>query len=127
MRLSQKKDFKTLFARGMYFSAPLFTLRWRRAVGELSRFGFIVANTVSKKATARNTIRRRFRECVRRNLDKLPFAIDAAIIVKSKALGATSKEIEDVLLYTFKTMQQRSAEPRAPIRAPRVSPTRPKQ
>lgn len=108
-RLSEKRDFQALFSRGMYLSTPLYTLRWRRNFGTCSRFGFIVANTISKKATQRNTIRRRFRERVRKNSEKFPYAADVAIIVRPKALGATSKEIEAELLRSFDVIRKRGA------------------
>ncbi len=119
-RLSEKRDFQALFSRGMYLSTPLYTLRWRRNFGTCSRFGFVVANTISKKATQRNTIRRRFRECVRKNSEKFPTVADVAIIVRPKALGATSREIEAELIRSFDVIRRRgpahSSGPRRPIK-----------
>lgn len=123
-RLSEKRDFQALFSRGMYLSTPLYTLRWRRNFGTCSRFGFIVANTISKKATQRNTIRRRFRERVRKNIEEFPYTADIAIIVRPKALGATSMEIEAELLRSFDVIRRRgsapSPAPRRPIKSAHI-------
>ncbi|MBI4599776.1 ribonuclease P protein component [Candidatus Uhrbacteria bacterium] len=119
-RLTEKRDFQSLFSRGMALSSPLYTMRWRKNFGSLSRFGFVVANTVSKKATQRNTIRRRFRECVRKHMGALPFSADIAIIVKQKALGAPFKEIEEEIVRSFAVIKRRAAT--APPRPARHRP-----
>jgi|GEM_PF-314069 len=110
-RLTEKKDFQTLFSRGAYLSTPLYTMRWRKTDSETSRFGFVVANTISKKATVRNTLRRRLRESVRRNMGALPFVVDAAIIAKHKIMEATYKEIEEDIIRSFQTMEHKSKKP----------------
>ncbi len=122
-RLSEKRDFQTLFTWGMYITTPLYTLRWRRNSLLHPRFGFIVANTISKKATQRNTIRRRFRECIRKHMAEFPVVADVVIIVKPKALGAPSREIEDHLLHSFRVVKQRDAQGARP---PYHRPTQPK-
>ncbi|MDP2630005.1 MAG: ribonuclease P protein component [Candidatus Uhrbacteria bacterium] len=124
-RLSEKRDFQALFSRGMYLSTPLYTLRWRRNFGACSRFGFVVANTISKKATQRNTIRRRFRECVRRNIEAFPYSADVAVIVRPKALGAPSKEIEAELLKSFTVIRQRGDDGQFRPRTARPTRTQP--
>jgi len=116
-RLTKKDDFDLLFKTGAYASFPYCTIRWRKNALEHSRFGFIVANTISKKATVRNTIKRRLRECVRKNSTLFPPLTDMVFIAKRKLLDTTYKDIEaEVLTYPARMCAPRyTPQQRVPV------------
>ncbi len=116
-RITEKKDFARIFAKGAYLSLPLCILRWQENSLGYSRFGFVVANTISKKATVRNTIKRRLRECVRKNLERFPQNADIVFIAKHKLVGLAYRSLEGELLsYGDKMKNFRQGPPRQPRR-----------
>lgn len=100
-RLSEKSDFQRVFLKGERAATPFYTVRWRANALSFPRFGFVVANKISKKATERNTIRRRLRECVRKNLELCPTPADVVFIVKPSALGAAYKILETEIVRSL--------------------------
>lgn len=122
-RLLENRDFQALFARGLYLSTPLYTLRWRKTDKPPSRFGFVVSNKISKKATERNAVRRRLREGVRKHKETLQMSVDAAFIIKQQALHTPFADIEREIERSFGVMnrpQHQRFETRRPARHPRT-------
>jgi len=66
-----------------------------------TRIGFIVANTIDNRATARNLIKRRLREIVRLKLPALK-NYDCLIIAKPACKGKTYAELEREAIYLFR-------------------------
>jgi len=79
-RLKKKKDFENIFKRGRSVKEDLLSFKWRPNGLKVSRFGFIVSQKVSKKATVRNKIKRRLREILKLNLPRLEKGIDGIFI-----------------------------------------------
>lgn len=104
-RLSEKKDFQCVFVRGRCATTPLYIMKWTKNSIGAPRFGFVVANTISKKATKRNLIRRRLREAVRRNLPPLFLAVDVVIIAKPAILTARYKDIESETIHSLQSIE----------------------
>jgi len=71
---------------------------------EFSRFGFIVSTRVSKKAVARNRLRRQMSEIIRINLKRIKKGFDIVLAARAKLVGVSYKEMEDVLLGLLKNM-----------------------
>ena len=64
-RIKKKKDFETIFKKGRSFKNNLFVLRFINNHLDYNRVGIVVSQKVSKKATARNKVRRRLVEIVK--------------------------------------------------------------
>lgn len=94
-RLGRGKELNLLFARGRRFHSSLFhiSVRTRSPSDEAaSRFVFVVPRSVDKRAVARNRLRRRAREYVRRRIEILPRASDIAITIRKGAAVVSRKE-----------------------------------
>lgn len=101
-RLKKKKDFEKVFKEGKRFKEDFLFLKIRKNNLKVSRFGFVVSQKISKKATIRNKIKRRLRELVRLKLPKIKTGIDGALIVKEGLENKDFWEIEELMDKLFK-------------------------
>ena len=101
-RLKQKKDIERVIKRGESFKEKFLVLKTAKNSLSQSRFGFIVSQKVSKKATIRNKIRRKLREIVKRKIKSLKFYRDNLIIVLPGTDNKTFREIEETTTILFK-------------------------
>lgn len=106
-RLTEKRDFQHVFSHGTSATTPLYAVRWARNAIGVPRFGFVVANKISKQATKRNTIRRRLREIVRKNLTPPPLSVDVVFIARAGIVGARSRDIEPQVRRTLEIIKTR--------------------
>ena len=93
LRLSKKIDFDMVFKHGRSKALRCFFIRWRENQLHHPRIGIIVSNKVSKKATERNTLKRRIREIlwkVHREIGDT----DIIIIAKQGSVNTPYKDIE---------------------------------
>jgi ribonuclease P protein component len=79
-RLKKKKDFENIFRKGKSVKEDFLSFKWKLNGLKVSRFGFIVSQKISKKATVRNKIKRRLRELLKLNLLHLKKGIDGIFI-----------------------------------------------
>lgn len=93
-RLAAKKDFTRVFAKGRLFRSQGVSLKVCRNGLEVSRFGFVVSNKVSKKAVVRNKIRRRLRVSVGRRLSDITTGFDVAVLVFREVLDLDFKAVD---------------------------------
>lgn len=91
-RLAKTKDVQKAFARGRGFFNPFFTLRFLKNPASDRRLTVVVSTKVSKKAVARNRIKRLLREFVRVRLNELAPG-DYAIVVKPAAIKLEVKDL----------------------------------
>ena len=70
-RIKKKKDFEIIFKKGRNFKNNLFILKFINNNLNQNRFGFVVSQKISKKATVRNKVRRRLVEIVKKEEKKL--------------------------------------------------------
>lgn len=101
-RLFKETDFKRLAFKGRFFFGPLFNLKILKNSQNASCFGVVISAKVSKKATARNLIKRRIAEAIRLMLPNLKTGFDAMLVVKKEAVGAKYQQIEEELNKSFK-------------------------
>lgn len=90
----RSRDFRKVYDEGSRFSGPLFAafcLRGAEASGP--RIGFTLPRAVGK-AVARNRIRRRVREAVRLQLERLNPQWSIVINPRRKTLEASTEEIQ---------------------------------
>jgi ribonuclease P protein component len=93
-------------ASGRAVYSPILMIKFLANNSEISRFGIIVSNKVSKKATLRNLIKRKIREILRLAQKKIKKGFDVVVIVSPRIVNAQGKipsyqEIESVLLATL--------------------------
>lgn len=100
--LSKKKDFEAVYKKGKRTHGEFVTVITSKNEINISRFGVIVSNKVSKKATERNKIRRRISEIIRQNLGLLKKGLDVIIIAKIQILDKKYEDIESEILKLFK-------------------------
>ena len=84
-RLINKKDFELVYRYGSFFSFGEVSLRARKVGSDFSRIGFSIGLNYSKKATVRNSAKRKLREIVRKNLAKIKKGMDIVVLLNKKA------------------------------------------
>ena len=65
---------------------------------DLNRFGFVVSGKVSNKAVARNKIKRRLREIVKKEINSMPSGYDIVIVAKKTAVGLDFKDFKKAVI-----------------------------
>ena len=96
-RIKRKKDFEFIFKNSRIFRNSLFIFRIGKNNLGLNRFGFIISQKVSKKATIRNRIRRRLAEVIKLNADKIKVGTDLVLIVLPLAGKKEFIEIKEAI------------------------------
>jgi len=111
LRLRKREDFNRTYRQGRSFANSQFVVYWRkRPEPGLFRLGV----SASKKlggAVVRNRMRRRVKEIVRLNADRLPEQTDLIIIVRKPALDLTYRETERSILHVLKKAGLLKASP----------------
>lgn len=103
-RLLKERDFKRVLNKGQFFFSKELTFKFLKNNLDLSRFGFIISNKVSKKATTRNRIKRQLREIIRLKLKEIRGGYDFLIIAKPEILKKTYSEMDKSLLTIFQKL-----------------------
>lgn len=99
-RVNKKKEFDQFFGvnfkknKGINISSGNLIVKVFFNNKEKSRFGFIVANTIDKRATVRNLVKRRLREIVMKRLDRFSPPVDGLILAKPAAKKLEFIELE---------------------------------
>ena len=101
-RIKKKRDFETIFKNSLSFKGNLFILKATKNKLGLNRFGFVVSQKVSKKATIRNKIRRRLVEAVRPRIKDIKVGADIVLIalpgIEKKRLSEIEEAIDNTLI-----------------------------
>lgn len=101
-RLRKNRDFEQVYFKGKVFQNKFFLIKILENNKQTNRFGFIVSNKISKKATERNKLKRRLREIIRLNLSNFKRSFDIIIIAKKNILNENFNTIKNNLLSLFK-------------------------
>lgn len=96
-RLTKKKDFERVFKEGKKCNSDFLFCKFFKNNLDVSRFGLIVSQKVSKKATIRNRIKRQIREAIRLKLPKIQKGFDVIFIVKPNIKRRSFSEILEKL------------------------------
>ena len=94
-RITSDKDFSFIFKKGKFFRSKNFSLRILKTNLKSSRFGFVVSNKVSKKATERNKIKRRLRSVIEADLEQIAAGYDIVFIVAPKIIELDFNSIKE--------------------------------
>lgn len=79
-RIKKKKDFGVVFKNRGSFKTDLFILKVSKNNSSAIRFGFVVSQKVSKKATVRNKIKRRLSDAAASEMENLKNGVDLVLI-----------------------------------------------
>lgn len=100
-RLSAEKDFQATWKRGRSFYTKILGFKILENRLAVSRFGIVVSNKVSAKATDRNRLKRQLREILQTKIGKISPGYDLVVTALPAALGQTyqtlKKEMADGL------------------------------
>lgn len=108
-RITKNKEFESVMASKNSAYSPVLMMKVIKNDLKFSRFGIIVSNKVSKKATKRNSVKRKIREIIRLNLSKFKKGYDVVIIVSPKIIDEDEKilkydEIEKYIINVIKKL-----------------------
>lgn len=93
-RLTDDYDFRKVRRRGTKVTTPFFALYClRMSLSGPSRFGFVISTKADKRATARNRVKRLFREGVRSLFPRVKDGYDIAFWVRRRALSLKADEL----------------------------------
>ena len=101
-RLKRKKDFARIFKKGRGFKEECLFLKVLPSGANQSRFGIIVSQKISKKASERNKIRRRIRAAIFKKLTALEGSFDAVIVAIPGIAKKDFTAIEKMITELFK-------------------------
>lgn len=96
-RLRRAEDIRLALTRGRRLGTPLFLIAARPNGLGYTRFACIISRKVDKRAVARNRIRRRAREHLRRSPVFLALSLDVALTAEKLAATATGTLLYEVL------------------------------
>lgn len=108
-RISKTGDFQRIKARGKSCFSGNIGLRCLRSNLSYPRFGFIISNKISKKATVRNRLRRQLSEIIRAKITEIKVACDCVIITRPGIKGDDFKEIKrnmELILYRLRILKR---------------------
>ena len=92
-RIKKRKDFEIIFRNSKSLKNNLFVLRVAKNNLQISRFGFVVSQKVSKKATVRNKVRRRLVAAIKAEEKNIKSGSDLVFIALS---GIEKKEFLEI-------------------------------
>ena len=95
--LKLNKDFRRLYARGRSAVTPYLVLYCRRNRTGENRLGYTVSVKLGH-AVRRNRIRRRLREVVRLNAQRLSPGWDMVLVARSRAFDAPFQKLQGAYL-----------------------------
>jgi ribonuclease P protein component len=100
-RIRKKRDFEIIFKKGEGIKNSLLILKVYKNNFDQNRFGFVVSQKVSKKATERNKIRRRMSEIIKSELKDMKSGLDLVFVslpsLNKKDFLETKKAVDDLL------------------------------
>lgn len=100
-RLKKKKDIEKAFKKGQVFREDFLTVKIVKNDLSRTRFVFVISKKVSKKATARNKMKRRLSEIVRFKLPKMKKGFDAILLASPNGIAKSDQEIERLINKIF--------------------------
>lgn len=101
-RLQKTKDIERVFKKGKGVKEGLLILKTVKNNLDNSRFGFIVSQKVSKKASLRNKVKRRLRDLVKGRFKKIKRGKDNLLIALPGLERKSFEEIEEAINKLFK-------------------------
>ncbi len=91
-RLKKKRDFEYVFKQGRGLKEGFLSLKFAKNNLEVTRFGFVVGQKVSRKAVVRNKVKRRLRELAKVKLENIKKGLDVVVVAGKGAESASPEE-----------------------------------
>lgn len=101
-RLTKEKDFENVFKNGVSFFTKILGIRYAKNNLNITRCGIIVSQKISKKATARNKIKRRLREILRFYINDIISGYDLIVLTRAEIADKEYEKIFKDLEYILK-------------------------
>ncbi|MFZ4632055.1 MAG: ribonuclease P protein component [Patescibacteria group bacterium] len=103
-RICLNKEFDRVFKTGHSFYAKELGIKLVENDREKTRFGILVGLKVSKKAVARNKIKRQIRAIIRENIPLIKDGKDIIIVTLPEIINSSYESIEKSLRLGFKKL-----------------------
>ena len=103
-RLTDNKDFQTIYRRGRYNATALLSVNVLPNHQSVTKVGVVASKKVAKKAHDRNAVKRKVREAARLAYSRLKPGFGIVISIKQPATQADYKALERDLLWSFKRL-----------------------
>ncbi len=100
-RLKKSGDIKGILKSVRSFREGFLILKIKNNDLNFSRFAFLISLKISKKATIRNRLKRKLREIIRLNLERIKSGVDVILIVISDFSAKNNKETEELVNKLF--------------------------
>ncbi len=97
-RIRLEKDFDRIFSKGRSIHATTMSIKYLPSSLDNPRFGFLVSNKISKRATQRNIIKRRLRAIVAKHAHDYKKAYDVVVLTRPPILTRTYAQMEEEFL-----------------------------
>lgn len=95
----------TVLQNPKHIQTPYFSFKVGKNLLEHNRYGFVISKQVDKRATVRNSIKRKIRSFFESQNTKITQGVDVLIIIKKAALDVETKElwkvVEDCLKESY--------------------------
>jgi ribonuclease P protein component len=104
-RLTKKKDFDRVFAKGVSSYNNFFGIKAVDNKLKINRYGIIVSNKINKSAVFRNRIKRAIREFIIKNEQKIIKGKDIVVIGIKSIKNFSQDDIEVSLDNGFKRLK----------------------
>jgi ribonuclease P protein component len=101
-RLKRSVEFDKVYKKGRIFGTKYITFRFLENNLALTRVGFVIGTKIDKRSTVRNLLKRRMREVIRLNLDKIKPGFDIVLLAKPGAAKMEYGEIERDIFFALK-------------------------
>lgn len=101
-RLTKNKEFENVFKNGDTFFTKILGIKYIKNGLEITRFGIIISHKISKKAVVRNKIKRRIREILRLNFEKIKKGYDVVILTRTGISDCEYDELEKNIEYALR-------------------------
>ncbi len=101
-RLRHDGDIASVLKKGKSVFDPFCGIKYKKNNLPYSRFTVVVGIKVHKSAVRRNKIRRKYREILRLNVQKIKPGFDVMLLVSKKALELSHEEMEQKILHVFR-------------------------
>ena len=101
-RLRKKKDFDRVFKKGKRISENFLIFQFVGNDLDCNRFGFVISKKVSKKATIRNSLKRKLGGLMEYKIAKKKNGIDGVFLVKPGLETENSVAIKEIVDKIFK-------------------------
>ena len=95
-RLTSKRDFQVIYAKGRSFVADLIVIHVLPRGGNRRRFGFSVSTKLGN-AVVRNRVKRRLREAIRSCLGRMREGRDVVVVARVKCKEASLGRIQEAI------------------------------